>query len=509
MNSTPLCPTCGKPLAPNAPQGLCPECLMKAAFATGTQANPGAPRRGFIPPSPTDLAAYFPQLEIISLIGQGGMGAVYRARQPALDRLVALKVLPPETSQHPAFTDRFTREARALAKLNHPNIVTVYDFGRAGEFHYLVMEFVDGTNLRQLLNTTKMTAREALAIVPPICAALQFAHDRGIVHRDIKPENILIDKAGTVKIADFGLAKLIGPGAPEVAITTAGDVMGTPHYMAPEQVERPLEVDHRADIYSLGVVFYQMLTGELPLGRFGAPSTRVQIDVRLDEIVLRALEKQPELRYQQASALKTEVETVAHTEPAAPRKKGGPIVEFLRAMGVPDMAPPPSRPTTAEHNARRKGKYLIVSAIDAKLPLRCVKTNVPVSPSEVRRQRFEWIPPIVFFSLLLTPIAFILFYYIFRRKICINVPISAAAQAALRRAKTLAIIGAAGGLLAFAVSFGRYPTLMTIAAVFTLSLLVYGVLKSQTLRLIEVKDDNARFVGAVREFLASLPPIAA
>ncbi|HEY1110038.1 MAG TPA: protein kinase, partial [Opitutaceae bacterium] len=209
--------------------------------------------------------------------------------------------------------ERFNREARTLARLNHPNIVAVHEFGSAGDYPYFVMEYVDGVTLRHLLTTTRPGPREALAIVPQICDALQFAHDRGVVHRDIKPENILIDRHGTVKIADFGLAKLIGGEATDLSITSEHDVMGTPHYMAPEQVEQPLAVDHRADIYSLGVVFYQMLTGELPLGRFAPPSRKVLIDVRLDEIVLRALEKEPERRYQQASGLRTEVESVAAT----------------------------------------------------------------------------------------------------------------------------------------------------------------------------------------------------
>ncbi len=177
------------------------------------------------------------------------------------------------------------------------------------------MEFVDGVNLRRLLDTGKLASEEALAIVPQVCDALQYAHDHGVVHRDIKPENVLLDKEGRVKIADFGVAKLVGRDASDLTLTGAGQIMGTPQYMAPEQIEHPLEVDHRADIYSLGVVFYQMLTGELPLGRFAPPSKKVQIDVRLDEVVLRALEKEPERRYQQVSEIKTRVETIVKTPP--------------------------------------------------------------------------------------------------------------------------------------------------------------------------------------------------
>jgi serine/threonine protein kinase len=322
MNFPEICPVCRKPLAPHAPRGLCPECLLKAGFPTGSQAaeEPRRPRIVFNPPEPAALTPLFPQLEILGLIGQGGMGAVYRARQTGLDRIVALKILPPQAAEDPGFAERFTREARALAQLNHPHIVAVHEFGKSGGYHFLLMEYVDGVNLRRLLESGRTDPRAALAIVPQICDALQFAHDRGIVHRDIKPENILLDKTGTVKIADFGLAKIVGSEANDLALTGARDVMGTPHYMAPEQVERPLAVDHRADIYSVGVVFYQMLTGELPIGRFAVPSKKVQVDVRLDEIVLRALEKEPELRFQQASTLRAEIETVATTPPGPAEK---------------------------------------------------------------------------------------------------------------------------------------------------------------------------------------------
>ncbi len=181
---------------------------------------------------------------------------------------------------------------------------------------FFIMEFVDGLNLRQLERSGKLAPVEALKIIPQICEALQFAHDEGIVHRDIKPENILIDKKGRVKIADFGIAKIMGQ-EPDIAITETRHALGTPHYMAPEQVEKPQTVDHRADIFSLGVVFYEMLTGDLPLGKFAPPSRKVEVDVRLDEVVLRALQKEPEHRYQHASHVKTAVETIVSTPPSS------------------------------------------------------------------------------------------------------------------------------------------------------------------------------------------------
>ena len=305
------------PLPPDAPQGLCPHCLMVLNLKTETVfTDDSATAHPPLPPS--EIAPHFPQLEIIECLGRGGMGVVYKARQKSLNRLVALKLLAPERVNDTKFAERFAREAQALAALNHPNIVTIHDFGQAGGFYFLLMEFVDGLNLRQLLRTRKFTPEEALAIVPPLCDALQFAHDRGIVHRDIKPENLLLDKTGRVKVADFGIARMLGAvngggptgesAAPE---NTTQAALGTPVYSAPEQKTDPQRVDSRADIYSLGVVFYELLTGELPGKRIEPPSRKVQIDVRLDEVVLRALEQKPALRYQQVSEVKTILETIA------------------------------------------------------------------------------------------------------------------------------------------------------------------------------------------------------
>jgi putative flippase GtrA len=246
------------------------------------------------------------------------MGAVYKARQRDLDRHVALKILRPGLDADPGFAERFAREARALAQLNHPGIVTLYEFGRTtADRYFILMEFVDGVNLRQLLAAGRLSPREALAIVPPLCDALQYAHDHGLVHRDIKPENLLIDRLGRVKIADFGIARLAAagcdspPGRP-LESTAFTETIGTPAYMAPEQRANPSSVDHRADLYAVGVVLYQMLTGELPsAGQLSPPSKRVQIDVRLDEIVLRALERDPDLRYAAASEFKTRIEALA------------------------------------------------------------------------------------------------------------------------------------------------------------------------------------------------------
>ncbi len=316
-SSSPTCPTCKSPIPGDAPGGLCPACTLEKAATTSQTATGG---RRSAPPAVAEIAPHFPDLEILELLGAGGMGAVYKARQPQLGRTVALKILSQELSQDPAFVERFNREGRTLAKLSHPNIVAVFDFGTAGPYCYLLMEHVDGVNLRQAMRTGGFKPAEALALVQDVCAALQFAHEEGILHRDIKPENILIDSKGRAKIADFGIAKMLGEGAmSDVTLTLQGSILGSPHYMAPEQIERPGDVDQRADIYSLGVVLYEMLTGELPLGRFALPSEKAAMDSRIDEIVLRTLAKEREARFQTAQEVSTSVGALAKNPPLDPR----------------------------------------------------------------------------------------------------------------------------------------------------------------------------------------------
>ena len=326
------CSRCGCELPAETPDELCPACLLQAGLegdlsdsdaANGENSDPRLAATtpqggGFVPPDAEELAPLFPQLEVLELLGHGGMGAVYQARQKKLDRLVALKIIRPEGAADPAFAERFMREARTLARLNHPGIVAIHDFGEVenavpgdGRQYYFVMEYVDGANLRQLMENGELNAEQAFAIVPQICDALQFAHDEGVVHRDIKPENILVDTKGRVKIADFGLAKLATRSPEDFTLTATHQVMGTPRYMAPEQMAGSHSVDHRADIYSLGVVLYEMLTGEIPMGQFAPPSHKAAVDARLDDVVMRALASEPERRFQQASELKSDVDRIS------------------------------------------------------------------------------------------------------------------------------------------------------------------------------------------------------
>jgi tRNA A-37 threonylcarbamoyl transferase component Bud32/MFS family permease len=330
------CPTCFTPIPADSPHGLCPRCLIRGAMP-----SPSSTRlrgvRPVDPPSPAEVNEFFPHLEVLELSGAGGMGAVYKARQPTLDRVVALKIVQsPRGDEDPVFAERFAREARAMAKLDHPNIVTIHESGEAGGLPFLLMEYVDGVTLREAMANRLLTAVEALAVIPQVCDALDYAHRAGVIHRDIKPENILIDQTGRVKIADFGLAKLADPK--NVTLTRTQQAMGTPHYMAPEQWERPNDVDHRADVYALGVVLYELLTGELPLGRFALPSEKGKGDARLDQVVVRSLAKDPADRFQNAGQMKAALSGVklAAFTPAVPLKRRG--YEFkskTRFLGLP------------------------------------------------------------------------------------------------------------------------------------------------------------------------------
>jgi serine/threonine protein kinase len=313
--SDPAAPFSDDPLHGNSPSDL-----LRAALGAGTSPAPSF-RPQWDPPAPEELALLMPQYSITRLIGRGGMGAVYQGVQLSLSRDVAIKLLPPELGAEPEFEARFKREAMALARLNHPNIVQIHDYGQTlGGHHYIVMEYVDGTDLHQLIRSGSLDVTSALNAVGQICGALDYAHGEGFVHRDVKPANIFINRKGVLKIGDFGLAKLMGAGAPggndADHLTRSDVVMGTLHYIAPEQLGGNDVIDHRADIFSLGVMFYEMLTGTVPRGAFRPPSDRVQaLDVRIDGVIFKAMEEDPEDRYQSAADLASDVERIRTGSP--------------------------------------------------------------------------------------------------------------------------------------------------------------------------------------------------
>lgn len=274
------------------------------------------------------VQACLPDHTVLNCLGRGGMGAVFRAHQLRLDRPVAIKVLLPAPEAAQGWEERYQREARALARLSHPGIVAVHDYGQADDLCWIVMEYVDGANLREVMQDGRLGPEDALAVLPQICAALQFAHDRGVVHRDLKPENVLLDESGHVRIADFGLAKLMNDGA-SVQLTMTDQAIGTLRYMAPEQLERPKEVDHRADIFSLGILFYEMLTGQVPVGAVQPPSAQGCTDPRLDEVVMRSMNREPGKRYQRASDVGRRLDELEN-EPEEPKTSPS----FLRRVGT-------------------------------------------------------------------------------------------------------------------------------------------------------------------------------
>ncbi len=298
---------------PSILNGMSPDELfargMQSARMTG-----GGSLQSWEPPSLDEACRLFPHYEVTEMIGRGGMGVVYKGRQVSLDRVVAIKLLPLEVSIDRDFGDRFVREAQTMAKMNHPNIVLVFDFGKTTEGHlYFVMEFVEGTTLHHLIKTAALNPTQSLEIIVRVCEALQYAHTEGVIHRDIKPANILVDTKGRVKVTDFGLARMDNSKTPEQwGQTMTGMILGTPDYMAPEQ-KKGIRVDHRADIYSLGVMLYEMLCGEIPAGIFDPPSQRVAVDERIDQVVIRAMQQEPNRRYPSTGEMQTAVESIRST----------------------------------------------------------------------------------------------------------------------------------------------------------------------------------------------------
>ncbi|HYF36891.1 MAG TPA: serine/threonine-protein kinase, partial [Prosthecobacter sp.] len=277
-----------------------------------------------------DLQKALPQYEVSAFIARGGMGAVYRGLQRNLSRTVAIKVLPPEVPDNDlSFADRFMNEARAMARLAHPNIVAVYEAGKTAEgLLYFVMEFVEGRDVAQLIATERrLEPGRALEIAAATCDALTFAHEEGIIHRDIKPSNIMVDKRGRVKVADFGLAKVMHPDA--TLLTFSDMAIGTPDFVAPELTVPGMKVDERVDIYALGVTLYQMLTGQLPRGRF-QPASQIapQAGPRVDKVVDKALQSSPDARYASAAEMKRDLERLMRSrigaQAAADRAHGRP-----------------------------------------------------------------------------------------------------------------------------------------------------------------------------------------
>ncbi|MBI5547672.1 MAG: serine/threonine protein kinase, partial [Deltaproteobacteria bacterium] len=303
-------------------------------------ADPTRPDRGgssnALAPTAVVKRAEVPGYELVELLGKGGMGEVWKARQLSLGRTVALKLLAPELAADPEFVQRFEKEASALAALSHPHIVQIIDRGgdRASGTFFFAMELVEGASLRERMSSRPLSLDERLRIVVQIGDAIGYAHQKGVIHRDLKPENILVDTAGAAKVVDFGLAGMRRTDQASLALTRAATAMGTLHYMAPEQRRDARSVDERADVYSLGVILYELLTGDVPQGRFRLPSQKTPgLDIRLDKIVSKALEAEPDARYASARDLTVELEAVVAAAPVAakPSTQVGSITESVAA----------------------------------------------------------------------------------------------------------------------------------------------------------------------------------
>ena len=262
--------------------------------------------KSFVAPEPSELTSLFPGYEIQSLIATGGMGAVYCAVQKSLDRTVALKILPQELSKDAAFCAGFEAEAKAMARLNHPNLIGVYDFGEVNGMLYIIMEFVPGQSIYHSANGIAIDPGEVIRLVTGICRGLAHAHENGILHRDIKPSNILLDLNAQPKIGDFGLARPF-----DRKIEEGEEIFGTPHYTAPEVVASPHSVDYRADIFSVGVLLHELLTGKLPANDPRPASVISRCDPRFDAIVRRATQPVPAARYASATEMADELQALA------------------------------------------------------------------------------------------------------------------------------------------------------------------------------------------------------
>ena len=288
--------------------------------------------------------------QLVSHIARGGMAQVYLARDLLLDRPVALKVLFPELSIDRAFVERFRREAKAAANLSHPNIVSIYDWGQGENTYFIVMEYVSGRTLSQMLRDGPLDSPHAARIAADVAAALDFAHRHGVIHRDVKPGNVLINESGQVKVADFGIARAIGAGAAE-DLTQTGSVMGTATYFSPEQAQG-FGVDPRSDVYSLGVVLYEMLAGRTPFTGDSPVSIAYKhvketpepiralnpaVPAGLEAIVMKALAKQPDDRYQSAEELRGDLVRYMQGQPimasAEPTRVATPVVAGVGATG--------------------------------------------------------------------------------------------------------------------------------------------------------------------------------
>jgi Protein kinase domain len=341
MSTPQLCPQCGKPLPTDAPKALCPSCLLAAALAgqseihAPTAATLNTVRGAAIASGAPIRVRYFGDYELTEEIARGGMGVVWKARQISLNRDVAVKMIRNGALAGPEEIARFLREAQAAANLQHPNIVAIHEVGEHGGQHYFSMDYVQGRDLASLVKEAPLSAQAATRYLKIIAEAIHFAHQRGTLHRDLKPQNVLIDGNDQPRVTDFGLAKFMKDDS---GMTHTGMIMGSPSYMPPEQAAgRHGDVGPTSDVYALGAILYELLTGRPPFRESTALATmrqvletdpvaprRLKADIPLDleTICLKCLEKSPAARYPSARALVEELERFQKGEPILARPAG-------------------------------------------------------------------------------------------------------------------------------------------------------------------------------------------
>ncbi len=401
-----VCQTCGAVLAPDSsPAGLCPACLLaQALLDLGDDPNGSDPPEREGEPSGLAAGSTFGPFRIEAVLGKGGMSTVYRACETTLDRVVALKVLPPEFLHDEMFARRFQQEARVVAALEHPHIVPLYASGIEGGIPWMSMRLLAGGDLKALVDDGRLDVKRTVEILQATASALDYAHARGVVHRDVKPSNILLDQAGHVCVSDFGLAHLMEKS---LVHTRTGFIAGTPHYMAPEQ-GLGKGVDHRADIYSLGIVAYEMLTGRPPYDADSPVAVLMKhatepLPVPAEEIVPealvpvlhKALAKEPRERWSTATEFASALEksiampAVARRVPVAVWAAGFVIASVMGVLILRPPATPPDAGPEPAVNATPAQEAPIEPATGLALPSRSEVTppvtgeSLSVAPSAV------------------------------------------------------------------------------------------------------------------------------
>ncbi len=337
-----------KELSKNGEQVTLQDVLMSEGFVTRSQID--RIDQSMDDDSMCRPAQQIPGFQIMSKLGQGAMATVYKARQLSLDRIVAIKVLPRRLSENQEFVDRFYREGRAAARLNHPNIVQAIDVGESGGYHYFVMEYISGKTVYDELQEVKvMNEHDAVTVTLQTARALEHAHARGFIHRDVKPKNVMINEEQEVKLADMGLAREISDY--KTAQSEAGRAYGTPYYISPEQIRGEINIDFRADIYSLGATFYHMVTGKVPfegatpsavmhkhLKEELVPPDHMNTDLSagVAEVIEAMLAKKRDDRYASTKDMITDLESLLEGGPPfQARKKLDPnVLENIASSGV-------------------------------------------------------------------------------------------------------------------------------------------------------------------------------